>query len=142
MVFSQPQVLSSIGPGETLYFGAPAGNGTAPDSVEFALGTPDGQNITDSEGARPTFDFSSITEVESGVGYTSFTGEVTMSEGVAPELANNVAIVIVLRDEAGSIIYGNSTYVDIPEPGQSVPFECISFEAPDYATVEAHALLW
>lgn len=142
VVFSQPQVLSSIGPGETLYFGAPAGNGTAPDSVEFALGTPDDYNITDGEDARPVFAFSSVTEAESGFGDTSFTGEVAMSKGTIPELANDVAVVIVLRDEAGSIIYGNSTYVDIPEPGQSVPFECIAYGAPDYATVEAHALFW
>lgn len=142
VVFSQSQVLSSIGPEETLYFGAPAGNGTAPTSVEFALGTPNDYNITDSEGTRPTFTFSPVKEVDSGLGSISFTGEMTMSEGAIPEFASNVTIVIVLRDESGSIIYGGSTCVGIPEPGQSVPFECGSYNVPDYATVEAHALLW
>lgn len=142
VVFSQPQVLSSIGPGETLYYGAPAGSGTPPDSVEFSLGSSSDYNITDANGPRATFSFSPIAEVESPFGDISFTGEVTMSEGAVPELVNGIAVVIVLRDASGSIVYGCHTYVGLLDPGQSVPFECGAYGAPDYATVEAHALFW
>lgn len=142
VVFSQPQVLSSIGPGETLYYGAPAGSGTPPDSVEFSLGSSSDYNITDAESPRAAFSFSPIAEVESPFGDVSFTGEVTMSEGAVPKLVNGVAVVIVLRDASGSIVYGGHTYVGLPDPGQNVPFEYGAYGAPDYATVEAHALFW
>lgn len=142
VVFSHSQVLFSIGPGETQYFGGPAGNGTAPDTVEFALGASNDFDITEADGARATFGFSPVSEVSSGMGGSSFTGELTMSDGAVPELANNVAVIIVLRDESGSIVYGCSTFISMPEPGRSAPFECDAFGHPDYAIAEAHALFW
>lgn len=142
VVFSHSQVLFSIGPGETQYFGGPAGNGTAPDTVEFALGASNDFDITEADETRATFSFSPVSEVSSSMGGSSFTGELTVSDGTVPELANSVAVIIVLRDESGSIVYGCSTYISMPEPGRSAPFECDAFGHPDYATAEAHALFW
>lgn len=142
VVFSHSQVLFSIGPDETQYFGGPAGNGTAPDTVEFALGASNDFDITEADETRATFSFSPVSEVSSSMGGSSFTGELTVSDGTVPELANSVAVIIVLRDESGSIVYGCSTYISMPEPGRSAPFECDAFGHPDYATAEAHALFW
>lgn len=143
VVFSQDQVLGVIYPGQTIWWAAPAGNGTAPDSVEFAVSEPDGHNASMATGEASTYSISNLSVVEDGFGSKSFTGEVTLEhEGDEVFDMGSVAILVVLRDEAGRVIYGGQAFVDRPAQGASRSFEVSCFNPPDYASYEVHALTW
>lgn len=149
VLFTSTQVLNVILPGETLYYGGLAGNGggSAPATVEFNPVKPDEWNVKSYDGEENTFTISGLSEREGSAGIISFTGEVTaeslgclgMSGG-----SGSVCISVILRDDAGKIVYGCSGFANLPEEGQSVPFEVSSFggELPSYATMEAYAMAW
>lgn len=143
IVFSQDQVLDVIYPGQTIWWAAPAGNGTEPDSVEFAAAEPDDYNVSATSGQASTYSISNLSVVEDGFGSESFTGEVTLDrEGDEAIGMGSVAILVVLRDGAGRVIYGEQTFVDRPVQGTSRSFEVSCFNPPDYASYEVHALSW
>ena len=143
IVFSQDQVLDVIYPGQTVWWAAPAGNGTEPDSVEFAVAEPDDYNVSVTSGQASTYSISNLSVVEDGFGSESFTGEVTLDrEGDEAIGMGSVAILVVLRDGAGRVIYGEQTFVDRPVRGTSRSFEVSCFNLPNYASYEVHALSW
>lgn len=143
IVFSQDQVLDVIYPGQTVWWAAPAGNGTEPDSVEFAVAEPDDYNVSVTSGQASTYSISNLSVVEDGFGSESFTGEVALDrEGDEAIGMGSVAILVVLRDGAGRVIYGEQTFVDRPVQGTSRSFEVSCFNPPDYVSYEVHALSW
>lgn len=143
VVFSQDQVLSVIYPGQTVWWAAPAGNGTAPGSVEFTVAEPDDHNVSTATGDASIYSVSNLSVVESGFGLESFTGEVTLErEGDEQFGMGSVAIVVVLRDESGKVVYGDQTFVDNPSLGGSKSFEVSCYDPPDYASYEVYALAW
>ncbi len=143
VVFSQPQALMSIAPGETLYFGGPAGSGTAPATVEFSVSAPSALNTSSAHEQSATLSTSPTVNAQEGsFGTVVFSGDVTMSEGAVPDLTNSVMVTIVLRDETGAIVYGATTNTSIPNPGQNAPFACEVYNPPAYLTIEAHAQFW
>lgn len=143
VVFSQPQALMSIAPGETLYFGGPAGSGTAPATVEFSVSAPSARDASSAHEKRATLSTSpTVSAQEGSFGTVVFSGGVTMSEGAVPDLTSSVMVTIVLRDETGAIVYGATTNTSIPSPGQNAPFACEVYNPPAYLTIEAHAQFW
>ncbi|MDM8287872.1 serine/threonine-protein kinase [Slackia piriformis] len=142
VMFSQPQGLMSIAPGETLYVGGPAGSGIAPTSVEFALSTPPDGNMQSVDPSRAVLTTSAVSIREGSFGTVVFSGDVSMSDGSAPSLTTGAMVTIVLRDSTGAMVYGATAFVDLPAPGESVPFACEVYSPPAYATAEAHAQFW
>ncbi|HIR00878.1 MAG TPA: hypothetical protein IAA69_01165, partial [Candidatus Aveggerthella stercoripullorum] len=142
IVFSQPQGLMSIAPGETLYTGGPAGSGIAPASVEFALSTPSDGNMQSVDPSRAVLATSAVSVREGSFGTVVFSGDVSMSDGNAPALTTGAMVTVVLRDSTGAMVYGANAFVNLPAPGEHVPFACEVYDPPDYATAEAHAQFW
>lgn len=142
VVFSQPQGLMSIAPGETLYTGGPAGSGIAPASVEFALSTPPDGSMQNADLSRAVLTTSTVSIREGSFGTVVFSGDVSMSDGSAPSLTTGAMVTIVLRDSTGAMVYGATAFVDLPAPGERVPFACEVYDPPAYATAEAHAQFW
>lgn len=143
VVFSQDQVLGVIYPGQTIWWASPAGNGTAPDSVEFAVAEPDSYNVRTAAGNPTVYSFSNLSEAKGGFGLVSFTGDVTLErEGDEEFGMGSVAIIVVLRDGDGKVVCGSSAFVDNPSPGLSRSFEVSYFNPPDYASYEVYALTW
>lgn len=143
VVFSEPYTISSIGPGETNYLGDTIGNGTSPDTVEFTLNKGNDFDLEPNSSIRPTFKVSPVSKVGPAAdGSITFTGEVEMSEGDIPDAAYDLRITIVLRDESGAIICGQNTNIEIPEPGQSVPYSCVMPNPPEHASAEAHVRIF
>lgn len=142
VMFSQPQGLMSIAPGETLYVGGPAGSGIAPTSVEFALSTPPDGNMQSVDPSRAVLTTSAVSIREESFGTVVFSGDVSMSDGSAPSLTTGAMVTIVLRDSTGAMVYGATAFVDLPAPGERVPFACEVYDPPAYATAEAHAQFW
>ena len=49
---------------------------------------------------------------------------------------------LVLRDDAGAIVYGYSTFVDWPSEGGSRPFSMDVIDPPAYDSFEVHVQPW
>lgn len=143
VVFSDEQVLMAILPGETTYYGFQAGNGTAPAKVEFEI--TDCEWVEHEPMEESPFEVTNTAEV-AGAYSTSFTGEVVLNDASVVEeitATDQVALTLVLRDDADEIVYGTSTFVDLPSEGQSMPFEIDTWSTlPAYAAFEVHPNIW
>lgn len=149
VLFTNTQVLNAILPGETLYYGGLAGNGgdEAPATVEFTPMDPDEWNVSAYDGAANSFVISGLTERDDGLGATVFTGEVaakSIGYSGAGGGTGFACVSVVLRDDAGRLVYGCSTFIDMPAEGERAPFEVPSFglDLPPHATAEAYAQIW
>lgn len=143
VLFSQDQVLFAINPGETICFGSIAGNGTPPEDVEFVVARPDDYNISKHAAESPKFEVSAASAVPDGFGGANFTGEVAYLGGVLPSVSmGGVAVTVVLRDDAGKIVYGATTHTDCPAEGESTTFEILGGKLPPYDSIEAYAQAW
>lgn len=143
VLFSDEQVLNAIDPGRTVCFGSQAGNGTAPDSVEFVIARPQDFAVSKNSVEPPVLKTSNVSAVSDGFGGVDFTGEVTYSEGPWPTTSmNQIAVTVVLRNDAGEIVYGATGYTDRPAEGGSSTFDVMAGKVPEYATVEAYAQPW
>lgn len=143
VLFSYEQVLPAINPGETVCHGFVAGNGTPPEDVEFVVARPDDYNISKHVTESPKFEVSAVSAVSNGFGGVDFTGEVAYLGGVLPGASmGDVAVTVVLRDDAGKIVYGTTTYTDCPAEGESTTFEILGGKLPPYDSMEAYAQAW
>lgn len=149
LLFTETQVLNAILPGEILYYGGLAGNGggETPATVEFVPANPDEWSVSAYDGAENSFVVSGLREQDDGLGALVFTGEATAkSIGYTGSGggSGSVCVSIVLRDDAGRIVYGCNGFAAMPAEGESVPFEIPSFglDVPPYASIEAHVQVW
>lgn len=143
VLFSHEQVLPAINPGETVCYGFVAGNGTPPEDVEFVVARPDDYNISKHAAESPKFEVSAASAVPDGFGGANFTGEVAYLGGVLPSVSmGGVAVTVVLRDDAGKIVYGATTHTDCPAEGESTTFEILGGKLPPYDSIEAYAQAW
>ena len=145
VLFSQTQVLMFSFPGETTYFGAQAGNGngTVPATVDFTVLEPEDYNYeTSSESA--SFKVDNLNAAPDGYGGEIFSGEISVAKDSARvrEQSSQLNVSLVLRDDAGAIIYGFDTYVDWPPEGASRPFSMDVFDPPAYDSFEVYAQPW
>lgn len=84
------------------------------------------------------YKISNLAEIAEGYNSRSYTGEV---ENSGTEMLDMISVAIVMRDSAGRIVGGASTFVDnIPAKGKAA-FQISVFPPPEHATVEAYAVL-
>ncbi|KFI84137.1 Serine/threonine protein kinase [Bifidobacterium pullorum] len=145
VLFSATQVLMVSFPGETTYFGAQAGNGNGiiPATVDFTVLEPEDYNYeTSSESA--SFKASNLHAASDGYGGEIFSGEISVAKDSARvrERSSQLNVSLVLRDDAGAIIYGFDTYVDWPPEGGSRPFSMDVYDPPAYDSFEVYAQPW
>ncbi len=140
IVFNDEQVCNAIYPGETIYYGFQAGDGVAPATVEFSLQKPNWEKEGKLDGDM--FSIANTSEVDNGYGMMSFTGEVSTNVDLEAESYTQVAMTVITRDDSGAINYGMTNFVDVPEKGQSIPFDVSAYSVPVHASYELHAQLW
>lgn len=143
VVFSTSQVLKTVHPGQRLTYGCQAGNGTVPATVEFSVIRPQDYQVSSRGGVAEEFEVSNVAADKLSDGLTSFTGEVTfVDDGSAGERPSEIWLSLVLRNDAGEIIYGENGFVACPVEGETAPFELGVYDCPSYATAEVVAMAW
>lgn len=143
VLFTDSQVLWVIYPGEQLTYACQAGNGQAPATVEFALAAPQDYQVTVGEGEATTFEVSDFSVRAGSYGSTLFTGEVTtVSQGDEGDGMGDVWLSVILRDEAGKIVYADHGDCRRPGEGKSSAFEIDVYDCPAYATAEVVGMAW
>ena len=142
VVFSEEQTLLVLEPGETVYWGSQAGNGTKPATVDFAPIKPQSYQLK--EGAKASrFSVSGTNATTNNIGNTNFTGDLTTVSSGDPQIGpQEVAVVVVLRDETGAILCGTVSFVSTPAEGESTSFEVSMFGAPEFASYDVCAMQW
>ena len=84
-----------------------------------------------------------VSAVPDGFGGLDFTGEVAYLKGPWPVTSSNkIAVTIILRNDAGDIVYGATDHADRPAEGASSAFHVMAGEVPEHVTVEAYAQPW
>ena len=145
VLFSDTQVLVVSFPGETAYFGSQAGNGngTVPATVDFTVLEPEDYNYVNS-GESASFRADNLSAASDGYGGEIFSGEISVVKDSARvrEQSSQLNVSLVLRDDAGAIIYGFDTYVDWPPEGGSRPFSMDVFDPPAYDSFVVYAQPW
>ena len=142
IIFSDDQVLMKIYPGESIVYGFQAGNGTAPDAVEFTAKV-DSKNWKKTDAKREgLYTLENLSANGSNYGMSSYTGEITLNK--EDKEATKPAITLIVRDESGTIIYGYTTYqMSELSVGVPTPFEITAFGVPETAaTFEVSATPW
>ena len=140
IIFSNEQVCTVVFPGETIYHGFQAGNGTAPASVEFKVKEPTWVESAGIDGE--VFTVSNTAEVLGEYGNTSFTGEVTVNTKVDKNTMGQIALTVITRDENNAINFGNGTFIDIASEGETVPFDIPCYQVPEHSSFEIYAKAW
>ena len=128
-----------IGAQQTVLFGSQAGNGQVPATVEFEALEPRDYYIG-SRSNIPEYTVSGVSESHDRFGGTTFTGMVEMTAGQADD--DMVAVSVVLRDDAGSMVGGYSGFVTCGKVGQKAAFEVQVQNAPEHASFEVFAQQW
>lgn len=145
VIFSDEQVLSCVGAGETIWWGDLAGTGGHPPAeVEFApSAVADYQVMTGAE-VPAAFEVESARPIEDSLGTLTFVGEVTCvrDDESDADAGGQVALVLVLRDADGKIVYGTSGFAPRPDVGESSSYEIYASSAPAYASYEVYAIPW
>lgn len=145
VLFSHTQVLMVAFPGETAYFGSQAGNGNGivPATVDFTVLEPEDYGYVNSSESA-SFKVDNLNAAPDGYGGEIFSGEISVAKDSARvrEQSSQLNVSLVLRDDAGAIIYGFDTYVDWPPEGGSRPFSMDVFDPPAYDSFEVYAQPW
>lgn len=145
VVFTSTMALGSIMPGETLSYGGVAGDGSAVSTVEFEAVEPAGYQLSGAQGSAARFEATDVRAVDDGYGSLKAVGELRLADagsGPTPWEYSMVLVSVILRDEQGTIVYGDSGFTDLPAEGGTVPFEVPLFDAPPYASIEVSAQAW
>ena len=143
VLFSQEQYISAVPAGKTVFFGTLAGDGTAPATIEFAPLPLEDYQVGTSADTSPSFSVIDARPVSDGLGGIKFVGEVaTERAGSERGGMGDVALTVVLRDESGAIVYGDTGYATMPAEGESTAFEVLTHGAPEYDTYEVYAQAW
>lgn len=140
IVFSDEQVLMFMLPGAEYYFGGQAGNGTAPETVEFSVSVSKDDWIPNDKQSMAIYEITNINDVKGEYGDVDFTGEITTLEEW--DDVSQTCVNVILRDESGEIIGGSYGFVDTPAKGETAPFAINEYGAPDYSSYEIYAQPW
>lgn len=139
VLFTDTLPLPPMAPGETVYFaGSVGGADEIPRAVEFQAAP--SETTGDVEYLRkPTFEVTGARVGKGSLdGLTSFTGT-TVAQGSYDALTwTSASACVILRDDAGRIVYGWTAYIDIPEPGRETPFQIEAWNVPAYKAYEIH----
>ena len=144
IISSDTMVLASIYPGQVQYCSSVAGNGGGASSVDFSLATPDDWAQVGSSIAASTYDVRGASLQSDGFGGLIAVGEVELvTAGDDRAMSSgSVAVTAVVRDDAGAILAGGETYVDIAAEGESATFEVPIFGTAPTGTLEVYARTW
>lgn len=138
VISSDEQTLMEINPGQELTWGGQAGNGTAPATVEFELSV-GSSNWQDADAAEPMFEVSGLSAQDSGYGTVNFVGEVT---NLTDTDRDQAAVVVLLRDEAGAIVGGYTSFVSNVPAGGTTSFDVLGYGVPAYDAIGGSAQPW
>lgn len=138
VISSDEQTLMEINPGQELAWGGQAGNGAAPATVEFELSV-GSSNWQDADAAEPMFEVSGLSAQDSGYGTVNFVGEVT---NLTDADRDQAAVVVLLRDEAGAIVGGYTSFVSNVSAGGTTSFDVLGYGVPAYDAIEGSAQPW
>lgn len=145
VLFSETLIMANAFAGETVYFGSEIGNGNGivPATVDFTVLEPDDYSYVNSSESA-SFKADNLSAAPDGYGGEIFSGEISVVKDSARvrEQSSMLAVSLVLRDDAGAIIYGFDTYVDWPPEGGSRPFSMDVFDPPAYDSFEVYAQPW
>lgn len=137
VVFSKSQVMGVVYPGYDLTFACMTGDGTAPATVEFALGKPQDYQVSVGTGHPTEYKVHDLSVRKDGAGKLTVSGEVEKTvEGDEWLDSQSVWLSVILRDDQGQIVYGWNGFVESPGLGEQMPFSIAVYSVPDYATVE------
>ncbi len=145
VLFSEDHGIMLCLPGQTSYYAGQAGGGTAPSRVEFTL-----QKTSATLSRRMTGELEmTVTDlsISEQFGSTNFvcTYSVAGSDeafaSVAP-YTNMTTAAIVLRDDAGNIVYGTNAFAYSLELGEGQTIQVNTANLPPYATAEAYVMPW
>lgn len=145
IVSSDEQLLNTIFPGQTIYFGGIAGNGVAPEAVEFTPFIGSSGGSTAARGTETEFSWSNVSVVPDAIGNLSVVGEMSCTQrGAEERYLSSAAVTAVFRDGAGNIVYGTTGFLTLPAEGETAPFELTTNAGQelDYASVELYAIPW
>ena len=145
VLFSETLIMANAFAGETVYFGSEIGNGNGivPATVDFTVLEPDDYSYVNSSESA-SFKADNLSAAPDGYGGEIFSGEISVVKDSARvrEQSGMLAVSLVLRDEAGAIVYGYSTFVDWPPEGGSRPFSMDVIDPPAYDSFEVHVQPW
>ena len=145
VLFSETLIMANAFAGETVYFGSEIGNGNGivPATVDFTVLEPDDYSYVNSSESA-SFKADNLSAAPDGYGGEIFSGEISVVKDSAPvrEQSSMLAVSLVLRDDAGAIVYGYSTFVDWPSEGGSRPFSMDVIDPPAYDSFEVHVQPW
>lgn len=145
VLFSETLIMANAFAGETVYFGSEIGNGNGivPATVDFTVLEPDDYSYVNSSESA-SFKADNLSAAPDGYGGEIFSGEISVVKDSARvrEQSSMLVVSLVLRDDAGAIVYGYSTFVDWPSEGGSRPFSMDVFDPPAYDSFEVYAQPW
>lgn len=145
VLFSETLIMANAFAGETVYFGSEIGNGNGivPATVDFTVLEPDDYSYVNSSESA-SFKADNLSAAPDGYGGEIFSGEISVVKDSARvrEQSSTLAASLVLRDDAGAIVYGYSTFVDWPSEGGSRPFSMDVIDPPAYDSFEVYAQPW
>ena len=136
ILFTQDDAYPTLTAGKTAHYGGQAGQGTAPDSVEFIVQTPADYNLVKAQ-PSPDFTATRLAVVPDDFGDVAFTGEISVnSNGYSPSNGQGVWIFVTLRDKDGRPIYAQSGSASWPAEGGTSPFSVTLWDPPDYVSYD------
>lgn len=140
IVFSDDQMMNFLQPEGEDWFACTAGNGTAPSTVEFDLSIKDDNWVESDHVAEAVYTIENVSEIVGDYGNVSYTGEITANKEWSD--VGSAWVSAILRDDAGAIVGGCFTYVDVSKQGETVPFEIAAYDVPEHSSFEVNALPW
>lgn len=140
ILFSDEQVLNFMLPGAEYYYGGQAGDGIAPETVEFSLSVSNRNWIENDKQSMEIYTIGNTNEVVGDYGNYSYTGEITANEEW-PDV-ESAMVNAILRDSSGTIIAGYFGFTDISKAGETSVFDISAYDVPEHSSYEIHAQPW
>lgn len=135
--------LRPMRPGEIVYLAGLLSNGESTQSVDFVVQPSDDARMQGEGESDLVLAVTDLTEVDKDIAPLRFVGEVALKSGEYQGYGNGVILVtVVLRNEDGELVGGESTTTDRPAPDLPQTFDTLSFHDVPYATAEAYAYEW
>lgn len=140
-IFTDEKIYSAIEPGQTVYFGDQAGNGTAPARVEFKAVKPTGVALAD-PGEAPAYEISDGNESSGDYGMQTFSAKLKLKSAPSDFDKDQVFLSAILRDRQGKIVAGYNNFTSCPAVGSATPFSIEAYNPPAHATCDFYATQW
>ncbi len=141
LIFTDEKTYSAIEPGQTVYFGDQAGNGTAPARVEFETVTPSGVALAPAAEA-PAYELFDSAESAGADGMYSFLAKLKLQSAPSGFDKTQVFLSAILRDKQGNIVAGYNNFCDCPSVGSTVPVSIDVNNPPTHASCDIYAAQW